>query len=257
MINFTLSYKSLKLICFRGFFIIMLTELINKYSFEEIIAIEESDRQFLALKSAWELVKNRNFGGVDDKMVKEVFLRAVIYNSLISYQIAWSWELRWEEFADRLKSDFDVLLVDFLQWKASLDRWYNLMITSKYNKRLYNIKLSRLKKISDFSLKLMEWYYDNMIDLWQDLSKSMSVTNNSKTICFAVKMFGYAARVVFEKFVPYPLEVAIPLDSRIRKLFLTSYWAISDKEIIQKCYQLSKISGVPSLHLDSLFWVKR
>lgn len=66
----------------------MLTELINKYSFEEIIAIEESDRQFLALKSAWELVKNRNFGGVDDKMVKEVFLRAVIYNSLISYQIA-------------------------------------------------------------------------------------------------------------------------------------------------------------------------
>lgn len=66
----------------------MLTELINRYSFEEIIAIEESDRQFLALKSAWELIKNRDFGGVDGIVVKEVFLRAVIYNALISYQIA-------------------------------------------------------------------------------------------------------------------------------------------------------------------------
>jgi len=66
----------------------MLTELINQYSFEEIIAIEESDRQFLALKSSWELIKNHDFGGVDKGVVKEVFLRAVIYNSLISYQIA-------------------------------------------------------------------------------------------------------------------------------------------------------------------------
>jgi len=235
----------------------MLTEIINQYSFEEIIAIEESDRQFLALKSAWKLIKNCDFGGVDKGVIKEVFLRAVIYNSLISYQIAWSGELRWEEFADRLKSDFDVLLLDFIQWKASLDRWYNLMITSKNNKRLYNIKVSRLKKLSQFSLKSMDWYYDNMIDLWQDLWKAMWVPIWSKTICFAVKMFGYAARVVFEKFIPYPLEVAIPVDSRIRKLFLTSYWELSDKEIIEKCYELSKISGIPSLHLDSLFWVKR
>jgi N-glycosylase/DNA lyase len=66
----------------------MLTKLIADYSFEEIVAIEESDRQFLALKSAWELIKNRDFGGVDDKVVQEVFLRAVIYNALISYQIA-------------------------------------------------------------------------------------------------------------------------------------------------------------------------
>ncbi|MDD3263145.1 MAG: N-glycosylase/DNA lyase [Candidatus Absconditabacteria bacterium] len=235
----------------------MLTELISSYSFEEIVAIEKSDRQFLALKSAWELIKNRNFGGVDDKVVKEVFLRAVIYNSLISYQIAGSGELRWEEFADRLKSDFDVLLLDFIQGKTSFDRWYNLMITSKNNKRLYNIKVARLKKLSQFSLKSMDGYYDNMIDLWQDLGKAMGVPIWSKTICFAVKMFGYAARVVFEKFIPYPLEVAIPVDSRIRKLFLTSYGPVSDKEIIEKTYELSKISSVPSLHLDSLFWVKR
>ena len=69
-------------------------------------------------------------------------------------------------------------------------------------------------------------------------------------------MFGYAARAVFEKFVPYPLEISIPVDSRIRKLFLTTYGLLSDKEIIEKVYQFSTCSGVPSLHLDSLFRVK-
>lgn len=235
----------------------MLSEFINQYSFEEIIAIEESDRQFLALKSAWELIKNRDFGGVSAGVIKEVFLRAVIYNALISYQIAWSWELRWEEFAERLKSDFDILLLDFLQRKASFDWWYNLMITSKYNKRLYNIKLKRLKKISEFSLQSMDWYYENMVILWQDLSKAMSVHLWSKTLSFAVKMFGYAARVVFEKFIPYPLEISIPVDSRIRKLFFVSYGELSDKEIIEKTYEFSQNSGISPLHLDSLFWVKR
>ncbi len=235
----------------------MLTEVISRYSFEEIIAIEESDRQFLALKSAWELIKNRYFGGVSISVIKEVFLKAVIYNALISYQIAWSWELRWEEFAERLQSDFDILLLDFLQGKASLDRWYNLMITSKYNKRLYNIKWRRLKKISEFSLQSMDWYYEHMVILWQDLSKAMSVYPWSKTLSFAVKMFGYAARVVFEKFIPYPLEISIPVDSRIRRLFLASYGELSDKKIIEKTYEFSQNSGISPLHLDSLFWVKK
>lgn len=235
----------------------MLTAIIDRYSFEEVIAIEESDRQFLALKSAWELIKNSDFGCVDYTIIQDVFLRAVIYNSLISYQIAWSGELRWEEFAEKLKSDFNILLSDFIQWKDSLERWYNLMITSKNNKRLYNIKLGRLKKMSNFPIKPMIWYYENMLNLWEDLWKVMSVPVSSKTICFAVKMFGYSARVIFEKFVPYPFEISIPVDSRIRKLFLDNYGKISDKEIIEKTYKLSKKSGIPSLHLDSLFWVKK
>lgn len=39
------------------------------------------------------------------------------------------------------------------------------MTTSKYNKRLYNIKLGRLKKMDKFPLKSMELYYDDMSDL--------------------------------------------------------------------------------------------
>lgn len=131
------------------------------------------------------------------------------------------------------------------------------MITSKYNKRLYNIKWRRLKKISEFSLQSMDWYYEHMVILWQDLSKAMSVYPWSKTLSFAVKMFGYAARVVFEKFIPYPLEISIPVDSRIRRLFLASYGELSDKKIIEKTYEFSQNSGISPLHLDSLFWVKK
>lgn len=235
----------------------MITEIVDKYSFEDVIAIEESDRQFLALKWAWDHIKNRDFGQIDKNLVQEAFLKAIVYNSMITYQIAWSGELRWEEFANKLKSDFDILLVDFIQWKHSLDRWYNLMTTSKYNKRLYNIKLSRLKKLSEFQLKSMAFYYENMLDLWSDLSEAMSVDKGSKTISFAVKMFGYPARVVYEKFIPYPLEISIPVDSRIRKLFLSNYGKISDKEIIAKVFELSQKSGIAPLHLDSLFWVKK
>jgi DNA-(apurinic or apyrimidinic site) lyase len=36
---------------------------------------------------------------------------------------------------------------------------------------------------------------------------------------FAVKMFGYGARIVIEKFIPYPMSIGIPVDSRIRKIY--------------------------------------
>ena len=66
----------------------MITEVINKYSFEDVLAIEESDRQFLALKSAWEAVKNRNLDKKYGNAVQEAFLKAIVYNSMITYQIA-------------------------------------------------------------------------------------------------------------------------------------------------------------------------
>jgi N-glycosylase/DNA lyase len=66
----------------------MLTKFVADYSLEKVVAIEESDRQFLALKSAWEKVKNYNHDGANDEQVETVFLVSVIYNALISYQIA-------------------------------------------------------------------------------------------------------------------------------------------------------------------------
>ena len=39
----------------------MLEDIIARYSLEDVIAIEESDRQFLALKSAWNDIKNSKY----------------------------------------------------------------------------------------------------------------------------------------------------------------------------------------------------
>lgn len=130
------------------------------------------------------------------------------------------------------------------------------MTTSKYNKRLYNIKLGRLKKMKMFPLKSMREYYENMDSLLFNLSNVLSVDSSSKTVVFAVKMFGYVARLIYG-FIPYPMSIPIPVDSRIRKFFIEKYGKIEDKEIILEANRLAKISGIPPLHLDSLFWVKK
>ena len=187
----------------------------------------------------------------------DFFLLLVVQNAMISYQIAGSGELRWEEFAQRLQSDFFVLWKEYIDGKPLYSWFYTLMITSKYNKRLYNMKLRRLEKLSNFAFDPMSSYYQNMELLQIHLAESVKTHKNNKTIPFSVKMFGYAARVVLEIFIPYPMSIGIPVDSRIRKIFLTFYGDISDTEIFEKSQLLAEKYKLPPLHLDSLLRVKR
>jgi hypothetical protein len=39
---------------------------LKKFTFEQILIIEHQDRQFLALKKAWELIKNKKMSKVDN-----------------------------------------------------------------------------------------------------------------------------------------------------------------------------------------------
>lgn len=66
---------------------------------------------------------------------------------------------------------------------------------------------------------LYDDYYQNMLNLRNIIAQSMDCKPDAKTIVFAVKMFGYGARIVFGRFVPYPNEIPIPVDSRIRKIY--------------------------------------
>jgi DNA-(apurinic or apyrimidinic site) lyase len=38
-----------------------------------------------------------------------------------------------------------------------------------------------------------------------EIAESMKMSTNAKTMTFAVKMFGYAARLVYDEFIPYPM----------------------------------------------------
>ena len=58
--------------------------------------------------------------------------------------------------------------------------------------------------------------------LLDDISKIMNKSDESKTITFAVKMFGYGSRTVFAKFVKYPIDIQIPVDSRLKKIYYSN-----------------------------------
>jgi DNA-(apurinic or apyrimidinic site) lyase len=90
-----------------------------------------------------------------------------------------------------------------------------------------------------------------MTKLRDDLSKIMNQKKDSKTIVFAIKMFWYWARNIYD-FVKFSKEIFIPIDSRLTKLFEKFKWKYTD---INKFYlDLSKKLNIPMLHLDWIIW---
>ena len=115
--------------------------------------------------------------------------------------------------------------------------------------------MNRLKKVELFLDKFVwseqEYYYKNMVELRSELSKTMKQKNDAKTIVFAIKMFGYGARNVFD-FEEYPKEINIPIDSRLTNIFEKYKWEYSD---INKFYlDLSIKLNILPLHLDGIIW---
>lgn len=76
-------------------------------------------------------------------------------------------------------------------------------------------------------------YYDDMTLLCNKLADAMQQTAYSKTITLSVKMFGYAARIVTGRFVIYPMDVQIPVDSRLRQIYLYNM----NKNVVEKKIQ--------------------
>lgn len=236
-----------------------LEAFISQYNIDQILDIEHSDPQFLALKKAWQNLSN-SFDITD--FDKNLFLYLILQNSLVSYQIAWWGEFRRKEFADKVTKDFGMLKKIFKSWKSNIDWRYDFLVTSKYNKRIYNIKISRLKKFENFlELKCLfqsNYFvlYNNMQLLLELISKIMKTKKESKTLVFAIKMFWYGARIVYDEFIMYPNDIPIPVDSRLKKIYEKQFEKIDLEHHIQQYFSsLSSDLGVPPLHLDSLIWL--
>ncbi|MBP7061542.1 N-glycosylase/DNA lyase [Patescibacteria group bacterium] len=113
-----------------------LESYVGQYTFADILAIEESDRQFIALQQSWSQVSALG-------MTQELFVYLVVQCALISFQVAGSGPDRWEEFGRKVVSDCATLMSlghDNVDWR------YDFLTHSRYNKRLYNIKRKRLEK---------------------------------------------------------------------------------------------------------------
>lgn len=220
---------------------------LKKYTLKDVIKIEELDRQFIAIKILYENIEN-----------KENYLSLIIANSIICYQLSWKWEDYWEEFSKYFSNNQ-------INKNNLLEELWNFIKQSKNNKRFIDTKIKRLEKLKLF-LKKFYWkekyFYKNMLELRDELSKTMKQKPDAKTIVFAVKMFNYWARNIYE-FQKFPKEITIPVDSRITNLFEkysphTNLLPLKERgqwNIKDFYKELSERLDIPELHLDALVWV--
>jgi len=213
-----------------------LKSILKELGIECARTIEEKvDLQFSALEN---LHKNLN----DD----ELFLKLVIANSIVSYQLSGKGENWWWEFSSYFSKHSPT--------ESIVKAYSEFLPRSKSNRRLIQLKLNRLKKLEPFlnslTIEDLRKHYRNMLRFRDRLAKVMNAKGDAKTIVFAVKMFGYASRIAFGDFVLYPMEIDIPKDFRIEKYTKrftdgnpTTFWREVSKEV-----------GIPPLHIDSILW---
>ncbi len=214
-----------------------LKSILSKLGIECARVIEEKvDLQFDALENLYENLSSR-----------ELFIKLVMANALISYQLSGRGEDWWWEFSRYFSSNPP---------GASLTEAYSRFLPrSRTNRRLVAQKVSRLGRFEPFldSLSLHElkgYYFGGMGRLRDEISQMLNSKRNAKTIVFAVKMFGYAGRIAFGEFVPYPMEIEIPEDSRI-----SSYTKRFTNETPARFWsRIGRETGIPPLHIDSILW---
>jgi len=202
-----------------------LLKFLKSFSKEEIKLLESQDRQYRALKELFSAVKDR-----------ELFLKLVVANALLSYQLQMKGEDYWEAFSR------------FFSENPAPERFEEFL--RNYNRRFLPAKLKRLKKVITCIEKITKEksilaFGNNLKELVRELSLCLNQKEDSKTVVFAAKMFMYGYRIATGKEPKGLEEIAIPLDSRLSKIN-------RDKKFWR---ELSAKSGIPQIHLDALFWI--
>ncbi|ADY74147.1 DNA-(apurinic or apyrimidinic site) lyase [Desulfurobacterium thermolithotrophum DSM 11699] len=202
-----------------------LLKVLKEFSKEDIEKLESFDRQYKALEKLHKEIKN-----------PQDFLKLVVINALMSYQLQMKGEKYWETFSE------------FFSESPEIERFEEFIKTN--NKRFLNAKLKRLHKVIKCVKKLFSNY--SLTDLGKDLtilvkelSKCLNQKIDSKTVVFAAKMFMYGYRIAFGKNPEKLEEIAIPIDSRLSKIS-------SDKNFWKK---LSEKSRIPQIRLDAVLWI--
>lgn len=225
---------------------------LEKYTLEDAINFEQNDRQFLALKKLWENILKYSESNLEWQKDKKIYfyLSLILWNSIVCYQLSGKWEDYWEEFGEYFSDKFreDFLPADLVDLLA------NFLKVCKKNRRFTDMKIKRLHKFLPFLEEFLgqeKYFYENMTKLQEKIAKTMKQKKDAKTVVFAVKMFSYGARNIFD-FIEFPNDLLIPIDSRLTNLF-EKYWNQNEK--IEDFYKnLSLDLKIPMMHLDAVVW---
>lgn len=233
--------------------VVELEEFISKYKLQDIKELEHKDPQFLALKSCRDNIC-KNFGKEEN-----LFLFLVVQCAIVSYQIAWTGEQWRTEAWNKFLEDWDYLLNLWNNNEQNGNWRLGFLKTSKNNKRIYNIKKSRIDKLNQ-NIEKINWSdcWNKLFELNWLLAKALKCKLSSKTVVFAVKMYGYAYTIISWNDVNYPMNINIPIDSRLKKIYNTckNLDVSTENEIMNYFWSLSKKYSIPPLDLDALLWLE-
>ncbi len=201
-----------------------LLEVLKTFSLSDALKVELRDPQYRALEKLYTSIRD-----------KELFLKLVLVNALLSYQLPTKGEIYWQRFGD------------FFSKNPSMERFEEFL--TLYNNRFLKAKLKRLQKVLKVIEPLrkedLEKLCQNPTVLLDYLSEKLSQDRESKTLVFAVKMFIYGCRIITKKPLFASNEIFIPLDVRLKKIS-------PDKEFWKN---LSREIEIPLLHLDAILWL--
>ncbi|BBL45579.1 N-glycosylase/DNA lyase [Nanobdella aerobiophila] len=200
-----------------------LIELLKRFSIDEVLYYEENyDKQYIYLRNLYNKINNR-----------DIFLKIIVINSLLAFQLIYKGELFWKKFSDYFSINYYDIYNDFIDF------------IYKYNSRLKETKVKRLDKIYNWIKdKDLLIYKDNLLGFNNEIASVMGQNYEDKTIVFSTKIFGYGLRIIGYKII-YPYEIYIPVDNRISKISKDKKFWIS----------LSKEVNIPLLHIDSVIWI--
>ncbi|WP_461866156.1 N-glycosylase/DNA lyase [Thermococcus sp.] len=213
-----------------------LEEILKELGIECARIIEEKvDLQFSALKNLHKNLRDN-----------EAFIKLVTANALVSYQLTATGEEWWWEFSEYFSRNPP---------EGSIkDAYAEFLPNSRTNRRLIQGKLKRLERVEPFLQKLtlrdFEHYYRDMTEFRNELADVLGSKKTAKTIVFSVKMFGYACRIAFRYFIPYPTEIEIPDDVRINAYTKR----FTNEPPIFFWNRIAKETNIPPLHIDSILW---
>lgn len=227
-----------------------LENFIQKYDIKKIKELEHNDPQFLALQTCRNKISKKN---------ENLFLFLVLQCAIISYQLSGTWEEWRKETAKNFYENRDYLLNLWKNNENNTIRRSNFLKNSKNNKRINNIKISRIDKFNKilYIEKNFIKYQNKLEKLNSLLANTMKTNKDSKTIVFAIKMFWYTCNIITWKETEYPLSINIPVDSRLKKIYaLETNTTLSWKEDIIKISNyfnnISKKYDISPLDLDSI-----
>jgi len=214
-----------------------LIKILKSISIVDIFEFEENyDEQFMAIKHMYFYMKD-----------PKKFVSLVVVNALVCYQLNCTGEEYWWEFShyfagrDLSTRNVSELFIGFIS-------------KSRCNRRLRNIKIRRIRKIWPLIVRHIndiEWLVENQWQFAKIISDGLRTKLSSKTIVFMVKMLNYALRIVTNKRIVAPFEADIPLDSRIERISES----LGIKNPLLFWREVSRIVGIPCLHIDSLLWI--